>query len=209
MRIVKEHEERKNEIIDTAAALFAAKGYEECSVNDILTAIGIAKGTFYHYFKSKEEVLDAVIEKTTHQIVAQVRQVAAKQELTPEEKLLQIFLTMRVEAPESEAILEEIHKTENALLHQKSLNASLNGVVPILTKVVEEGNEKGVFHCIYPEQDMQIFLAAALTLLDDGIFQVEPRKMQRIFEAMMAMLEKILGVEENYIQEMVTEYWKF
>ena len=51
MRIVKEHDERKNEIIDTASCIFAQKGYDKTSVNDILNAIGIAKGTFYHYFK--------------------------------------------------------------------------------------------------------------------------------------------------------------
>ena len=88
LRIVKEHDERKNEIIDTAAALFELKGYEQCSVNDILTAIGIAKGTFYHYFKSKEEVLDAVIAKTMDQITQQVRSVEANPGLSPEEKLL-------------------------------------------------------------------------------------------------------------------------
>ena len=48
MRIVKEHDERKNEIIDTASRIFAQKGYDKASVNDILNAIGIAKGTFYH-----------------------------------------------------------------------------------------------------------------------------------------------------------------
>ena len=74
MRIVKEHDERKNEIIETAAALFEQKGYEHCSVNDILNAIGIAKGTFYHYFKSKEEVLDAVVGRVTEQMLEQVRE---------------------------------------------------------------------------------------------------------------------------------------
>lgn len=63
MRIVKEHDERKNEIIDTAAELFLDKGYDQCSINDILNSIGIAKGTFYHYFKSKEDVLDAAVNK--------------------------------------------------------------------------------------------------------------------------------------------------
>ena len=55
MRIVKEHDERKNEIIDTAERLFAQKGYEQCSVNDILSEIGIAKGTILNslYFSSK------------------------------------------------------------------------------------------------------------------------------------------------------------
>jgi len=55
MRIVKEYDERRNEIIDTAKKLFITKGYNKSSVNDILNEIGIAKGTFYYYFASKEE----------------------------------------------------------------------------------------------------------------------------------------------------------
>ena len=47
VRVVKEHDERKNEIIDTAARIFGQKGYDKSSVNDILNTIGIAKGTFF------------------------------------------------------------------------------------------------------------------------------------------------------------------
>jgi len=61
MREVKEHNIRKKEILDKAQALFIKKGYSKTTINDILKAEGIAKGTFYHYFKSKEEVMDALI----------------------------------------------------------------------------------------------------------------------------------------------------
>jgi len=61
MRISKEPEERRNEILDTAEMLFFTKGYARTTVNDVLQVIGIAKGTFYYYFKSKEEVMDAVV----------------------------------------------------------------------------------------------------------------------------------------------------
>lgn len=64
MRVVKEHDEQKNEIIDTAERLFFQKGYDKCSVNDILTMLGISKGAFNYYFKSKEEVFDAIIQRT-------------------------------------------------------------------------------------------------------------------------------------------------
>ena len=75
MRIVKAHDERKNEIIDTAQNLFMTKGYSTCSVAEIIDAIGIAKGTFYHYFKSKEEVLDAIVDKGTDMIVNRIYKV--------------------------------------------------------------------------------------------------------------------------------------
>ncbi|MFR5584142.1 MAG: TetR/AcrR family transcriptional regulator [[Clostridium] scindens] len=63
MRIVKEANERKNEILDAAAALFAQKGFDHTSTSEIMEAVGIAKGTLYHHFKSKESIMDAIIER--------------------------------------------------------------------------------------------------------------------------------------------------
>lgn len=206
MRIVKEHDERRNEIINTAARLFGEKGYEKCSVNDILNAIGIAKGTFYHYFKSKEEVLDAVIDRTTEMIVERVRAVAENDALAPEDKLLQVFMSMKVENQMEEGLLEEMHKSENALMHQKSLVSSVNALVPILTKVVEEGMQKGEFVCEYPDEYMQIFLTSAVTLMDDGIFQIEPERKLMLLVALISNLEKMLGVPAGKFTSRAQEY---
>ena len=73
MRIVKEHDERRNEIITTAEEFFLTKGFNKTTVNDILKRIGIAKGTFYHYFVSKEEVLDAVIGQIIDQEISRAK----------------------------------------------------------------------------------------------------------------------------------------
>ena len=62
MRTVKNAEERKNEILDAAEVLFAKKGFEETSTGDILEMVGIARGTLYYHFRSKEEILDSDIE---------------------------------------------------------------------------------------------------------------------------------------------------
>ena len=197
MRIVKEHDERKNEIIDTASCIFAQKGYDKTSVNDILNAIGIAKGTFYHYFKSKEEVLDAVIAKATDMIAQQAEEVINNSGMSPEDKLLGVFMSMQIENQMEEGLLEEMHRPENALMHQKSLVSVINVLTPMLTQVVKERIEKEVFHSEYPEQYMQIFMASATTLLDDGIFQVEKGKQEKLFEALISLLEKMLGVENG------------
>lgn len=201
MRIVKEHEERRNEILDTAEKLFAEKGYENCAVNEILNQIGIAKGTFYHYFKSKEELLDAIIERTSNELVARASRVAEDKNLSPEDKLLYVFLSVKVSDPDDEKIIEEIHKSENALMHQKSLASVINGLTPVLVKVIEEGNAKGVFACEYPEQYMQIFICSASVLFDDGIFELEESKQEAMFLAMFTMMEQMLGVKKGTIIE--------
>ena len=61
MRIIKEADIRKNEILDAAGILFTEKGYDNTSVTDIMNAVGIAKGTLYHHYKSKEDILNALM----------------------------------------------------------------------------------------------------------------------------------------------------
>ena len=63
MRVVKDAEERRNEILDVAERLFCAKGFDNASTNDILKEIGIARGTLYYHFKSKEDILDLIERK--------------------------------------------------------------------------------------------------------------------------------------------------
>ncbi|MEG1678401.1 MAG: helix-turn-helix domain-containing protein, partial [Clostridia bacterium] len=65
MRIVKEAKERENEILDAASILFSEKGFDGTSIADILLKVGIARGTLYYHFKSKEDMMDALIERTT------------------------------------------------------------------------------------------------------------------------------------------------
>lgn len=209
MRIVKEHDERKNEIIKTSAALFSEKGYDKCSVNDILNAVGIAKGTFYYYFKSKEDVLDAAIEYVSEQVLEQVQKVANQKELSPVDRMIQVLLAARVTNPTGEVLIQEMHKTRNALLHQKTLVSILTMLTPVLTEIVDEGNAAGSFHCAYPEQSVQILLSAALTLLDDGIFQIEKAQSAKLFEALISAMEKMLGVADRAFFERMQVYWRF
>ena len=77
MRIVKEYEERRKEILETAERLFLTKGYTKTTVNDILKEIGIAKGTFYHYFKSKEEVMDEIIMRIIKEDVTKAKRIVS------------------------------------------------------------------------------------------------------------------------------------
>lgn len=207
MRIIKEHNERQNEILDTAQRLFAKKGYEKCTVNDILNKIGIAKGTFYHYFKSKEEVLDGIIDRAAKQVLERAQAAAQDPSLSSQEKLLRIFLALRMNDEKDTGMIEEMHRPENALMHQKSLTSIVTLTVPVLAGVIEEGNQRGDFRCDYPEEYMQIFMASAVTLLDDGIFELSPEKQQSTFRALIAMLGKMLDIDDSRIWETVMEHW--
>lgn len=201
MRIIKEYDERKNEILDVAERLFQSKGYNRCTVNDILKEVKIAKGTFYYYFKSKEEVLDEVVFRYTDMVTARAEEILNNEDISPVEKLMRVFMSMQIKETNNNDVLDELHKSENALLHQKTLNQIITIMVPILVRIVEEGNEKKVWNCRYPFQYMQIFLAASLTLTDEGIFETDDSQMG-IMAALISILEKMLEVPENSFMEL-------
>lgn len=208
MRVIKEHDERRKEIIQAASTLFAQKGYEKCSVADILKAVGIAKGTFYYYFKSKEEVLDAAVEEISKQVSLEVQRIAAQKEISVIDRFIQVLLATKISDPTQEVLIEEMHKTNNALLHQKTLVSIMRMLTPILSEMIEEGNEAEIFRCPYPEQSVQILLSAALTLLDDGIFQMDPSQKKKIFEGLIFALEKMLGVKRKTFEERMWGQWR-
>lgn len=208
MNVSKEYNERRKEIIDSAGKLFSTKGYDKCTVNDILDSIGIAKGTFYYYFKSKEEVLDAIIDRVTEIVVARAEDAASNSELSPVTKMLNTILSMRIENEVDIDLMEKLHKPENALMHQKSLSLMVTRVTPILVKIVDEGISQGIFNSDFPTQYMQIFLTSSITLLDDGIFQVKPEDTQMILRALVALLEKMLGVADETLWNVAKQYWR-
>ncbi|WP_238906756.1 TetR/AcrR family transcriptional regulator [Clostridium sp. YIM B02506] len=197
MRITKEHDERRNEILDIAEKLFHIKGYDKCTINDILKEVGIAKGTFYHYFKSKEEVLDAIVSRYKDVVITKVNEVANNDVITLEEKLMGAFMSMRIIDQLDSGMINEMHKTENALLHQKILNQIVIDVAPILVKIIKEGVDRKVWRCKFPLEYMQIFLASSITLTDEGIFEFDGESQNKIMEALISVLEKMLDVSEN------------
>lgn len=206
MRIVKAHDERKNEIIDTAQNLFMTKGYSACSVAEIIDAIGIAKGTFYHYFKSKEEVLDAIVDKGTDMIVSRIYKVLRDDSLTYIEKIVGSLFAMQIEDTMGNEILDELHKAENSLMHQKSIYMIVNRVSPLLEELIIQGNKDGVFKCKHPNQYLKIILSSSVTLLDDGIFPMTKEEKMEIFSSIVDLLEQVLGVEEGVIMSKLKDY---
>ena len=119
MRIVKTSEERKNEILDVAGELFAEKGYDNASTNDIIAKIGIARGTLYHHFGSKEEILDAIVDRMTRERINCAGNIVKDKDRSIYERLTGALGSLSVKSSSEYEVMEQIHKPQNALLHQK------------------------------------------------------------------------------------------
>lgn len=199
MRVVKDANIRKNEILDAAASLFADKGFDNTSTNDILGAVGIARGTLYHHFKSKEDVMDALIERQTEYLLAAAQKASQEKSISVEERILGTVMALRASEQNSgnEEMIEHLHKPQNALMHQKINRIIMQQVPPILAEIIVDGIQQGIFETPYPLECMEMVVIYLQTVFDDGIFELTQQQYAARIEAFIFHLERILGVEQG------------
>ncbi|TPV47233.1 TetR/AcrR family transcriptional regulator [Bacillus dicomae] len=204
MRIVKEYEERRKEILETAERLFITKGYTKTTVNDILKEIGIAKGTFYHYFKSKEEVMDEIIMRVIKEDVAKAKVIVSNPNIPVLEKLFRILMEQSPKSGDvKDKIIEQFHQPNNAEMHQKSLVQSIIHLSPVLAEVLEQGIEEGIFSTSYPQETIELLLSSAQFIFDEGLFQWKQEEMMRRVKAYIKMMEVSVGAKEGSFDYMM------
>lgn len=187
--------QRRTEILDAAQHLFTAKGVHATSMEDILKEVGIAKGTLYYHFRSKEEILRAIIERITLRVVDRARAIA-DEDGPAIATFLAILATTRVEDPELE-LAERLHAPGNAEFHILTIVEMVRHLTPVLTEVVERGVRQGVFTTEYPRESVEILLTSAWTLLDDGIFIGEEDQSERRMTGIVYAAEVLLGCERG------------
>ena len=204
MRIVKEAEIRREEILDAAEKLFAAKGFDNTSTGDILDAVGIARGTLYYHFKSKEDILDGVIQRITDRLIKDAGEIVRKKELPVLERLTKAILSLNVDSRIGYEIMEQVHRPQNALMHQKMQTTLLSGINPILTELVEEGIEQGICHTRYPESVVEMTILYANTAFDElNIAGLSPEERERKISGFIYNLERLMGMAEGSLRETI------
>ena len=159
---------RQEQTLDAARRLFLTKGYEATTIEDVLTAVGIAKGTLYHHFPGKEAILDAIVLRTVDAIV-QRAQAAADGPQPATTRFLAVVGAAR--APQEDIELaQQIRATGNLRLHVLAMTETWTRLVPILTRLVEEGAAAGELSTTDPRGSVEVILSAGLTMLDGGLF---------------------------------------
>ena len=168
MRITKEPEVRKQEIVDTALKLFGEKGYEKTSIADIAKAIGVAQGLCYRYFPSKEALFDSAIEQYAGVLVAQMESFKPDENQT----LRQIIEAMPSAMEEKDTKYYHVfHGAENKKFHDQLTLKVCEKLVPIVEKLLQQARQRGeirlddlqtaAMFCVYGQ--LGILLANNLT----------------------------------------------
>jgi len=197
MRVVKKPEVRKAEILDAAELLFYTKGYLHTTIIDILQSVNIAKGTFYYYFPSKEDVMDAIVMRYIEREVERATAIAENETMTALEKFSALILWRDEGNTEKEKALEMMQQVPNAQLERKKIIETINQLSPIMETVANQGIAEGTFHTQYPRETVEFLLITSLTMFDEGWFDWTPEQLLRKVEAFCQMAELLLGTKEG------------
>lgn len=193
VRTVKTPEVRRAEILLAASELFQEIGYESTSVDSIVRSAGIAKGTFYYYFKSKDEVLAALAQQLCAEVVARSQIIADDPQLGAIEKFCAIIASQNQTVEAGQALVEDLHRPENRALHERSNIETVLAFGPILAAVVEQGNQEGVFQVDDPLSTVQFILAGSLFLFGHQMFSWTPEEQAARMQAMLLLIERAFG----------------
>lgn len=200
MRVVKEAVERRNEILDVAERLFCTQGYDNTSTNDILAEIGIARGTLYYHFKSKEDILDGMIDRILDQIIRKAKRIALSETMPVLERLTKTVLAANVDTKTGDMILEQVHKPQNALMHAKMQEKLLSQLIPLFVKIVEDGISQNLMQTDYPEDTIQMLLLYSNSVFDESVDYSEDVKKRKVL-AFISNAEILLHMEKGSLLE--------
>jgi AcrR family transcriptional regulator len=163
-RVVLQPDQRRAELIAVARRLFTEQGVEETSVSDIVKAAGVAQGTFYWYFKSKDDALNAVIRDITGEICGDITAVARKSGLPAHEKLTRMARLLGEAVRAQEGPLAHFHRDEHQRLHDEMSRSVTATMAPVIADVIRQGIAEGVFTTAYPDEAAIMTLACAVPL---------------------------------------------
>ncbi len=206
-RILKEDEynARRNEILDMARQLIYTKGYEEMTIQDLLDGLHISRGALYHYFASKQALLEALVDRMGQEAVQNLLPVAQDANLTAIQKFCRYFeISAQWKTTEKDLITSLLRmwfSDENAFIRQKMTEESRRYMAAFFEPVIRQGIVEGTFTTRHPEPVAVIIAGISLSLTDSMIGlllspqlnQAAVQKLEDTLEAYVDTVERILG----------------
>jgi AcrR family transcriptional regulator len=209
---MKTHDERYREIIETAEHLFFEQGYAGTSVQAIINKIGIAKGTFYHYFSSKEELLEVTTLEMSRRVIEQISFLVEKEGGSAVEKINRYNrLTSMWKADRLDAMLpylRELYSPENVALRVKLNQKSVELGKEIYSRFIKQGVAEGIFHVFDPDRIGELLLHFKIALGDMIVSEFlelpgHPEHVDELiaqFELYEDSTERLLGAPKGSLQ---------
>lgn len=138
---------RRRELVAAAVAVFSEKGVAATSVDDIVRVAGVAKGTFYLYFETRDDVVNAVAERMVEGVADRVEARATAPGRSPVERLLAFGAEVGEVGgePYEVDLIKAFHRPENRALHDRMGERAFARLAPAIRAIVTDGIEQDLF----------------------------------------------------------------
>jgi AcrR family transcriptional regulator len=148
-RVKKAPAVRRAELVTCAQGLFLTRGYEATTINDVISATGLSKGAFYHHFRAKENLLEAIAQRFARESLGFIERLEADPGLDALRRL-NLLLALgrewkREHIAELKAMFTTLLRPENAVLHHRIVEAVFAVLAPALARIIAQGEAEGVF----------------------------------------------------------------
>lgn len=194
------HNNKKSDLIlDSMQKLMQKKDTRSISVSEIAKEAGIGKGSIYYYFKSKEEIVDAVIERSYSDAIRQAKELVQAPGLDALTKMEIIFRTCRdssMELSRQEAG-SYMELQQSALLHQQYIYIMIRNLRPILADIIRQGNQEGSIVCSSPEEVAEIVLIILTIKFDTYLSNSDAAQTQKTLDVFTYMLETSFQIKKG------------
>jgi AcrR family transcriptional regulator len=203
---------RRDAFLDAAQRLMQTKGYEAMSIQDVLDETHASKGAFYHYFGSKTDLLDAIVERLVEAGVAHVRHGIDDPARTALQKFESFFGDLAAYKLERRELILGFMRAwlsdDNAIVREHFRRGLVARLRPAMTTIVRQGVDEGVFHADAPEATARVLIsllqglnedATGLWLaLDDGSIAFDDVGVR--LQAYLQAFERILDAEPGALK---------
>ena len=162
-------QDKRDLIYDALEALMCDIPFKDISVETIAKKAGIGKGSIYYYFDSKDEILDAVIERSFCRAVREYLD-NIHVEKTALGRIKELFNSIiKKDFDDSRRnLIVTLHLSDNLLLHNKLKELAVREISPILTVLLEQGIEEGSIKAEYPKESAEIIVTTLSVFLDNS-----------------------------------------
>lgn len=193
-----ENQSKYDQIIDAFQELLENKDIQHISVNQIAEKAGIGKGSIYYYFSSKDDILDALIQRVYADTVSLAKQLEVQTDLSASRRIAQIFNSSRnasqefikksAAAKEHESTLGRIY--DGAFIHQQFMSHIIKELKPSFSEIISQGIQTGEVKFDYPEELADIILIVLTVKIDNTLSPSSEEDITRSLQALISLLEK-------------------
>lgn len=181
-------EDRRDRILDAATKVFAKRGFFAAQVADVAKRAGVAAGTVYLYFKSKDDLLLSLFERTMTAAIADGRAVAETHPIERLRRIAHVHLA-RLGNDKNLAVVFQIELRQSAKFMARLSTSSLREYLGLLREVVADAQVKGLFRAdVNPTLAAKVIFGALDEMATNWILSEREYKLEDDAEAVMDLL---------------------